>query len=164
MSLKLLPVLGAVDDLPVGADHLDPELLQRPSSHRLHAQFSAVCPPSVAAGIARPAAPAPLLFWRIFRTASGVIGSMYVRSLNAGSVMIVARVGVHEARRGAPRRLQGLAHACVTRSSPNTQPMPDERMGPLDPMHQDRLDVRTFGMHLLPWPAAVGGRSVLGRV
>ena len=48
------------------------------------AQLSAVCPPSVgssASGLSRA---------MIFSTTSGVIGSMYVREANSGSVMIVA--------------------------------------------------------------------------
>ena len=58
------------------------------------AVLSAVCPPSVGRSTSFPVAPRRTIsaFSRtmIFSTASGVMGSMYVRSANSGSVMIVA--------------------------------------------------------------------------
>ena len=55
-----------------------------PISCSFIAQFSAVCPPSVGKSASGRSAA------MIFSTTSGVIGSIYVRCANSGSVMIVA--------------------------------------------------------------------------
>ena len=60
-----------------------------PLSQSAHAQLSAVWPPSVGSS-ASMGEPSSFSLMMIFSTVSGVIGSMYVRSLNAGSVMMVA--------------------------------------------------------------------------
>jgi len=81
-----------------------------PSSHRAQAQFSAVCPPSVGS-TASIGSPISICFWMILRTASGVIGSMYVRSENSGSVMIVAGLELTSTTRYPSAR--SALHACV---------------------------------------------------
>ena len=66
-----------------------PNCSNTPWSWSSHAQFNAVCPPRVGR-TASIGVPSSRSFSMIFRTDSGVMGSMYVRSLIAGSVMIVA--------------------------------------------------------------------------
>ena len=66
-----------------------PCFCRMPLSQSAHAQLSAVWPPSVGSS-ASMGEPSSFSLMMIFSTVSGVIGSMYVRSLNAGSVMMVA--------------------------------------------------------------------------
>ena len=81
-----------------------------PSSESRHAQFRAVWPPTVEsrASIGVPRLASSTM---IFSTACGVIGSMYVRSEKAGSVMIVAGFEFTRTMR-YPSDSRAL-HACV---------------------------------------------------
>ena len=77
MTSRLAPIISMPNSLSV------------PLSHRAQAQLSAVWPPRVGR-IASILGPRLASSSMILRTASGVMGSMYVRSEKAGSVMIVA--------------------------------------------------------------------------
>ena len=66
-----------------------PNLAKVPSSYNAQAVFKAIWPPRVGSR-ASIGVPLAFSFAMILVTASSVIGSMYVRSENSGSVMIVA--------------------------------------------------------------------------